>query len=78
MILLAFIAGVFFTVISFAVAYIVLREIIYKYGKVLRGGIENELNKLVDKTTDGTQIVYPDLVKEMFDKEGSTLADNIR
>jgi Fe2+ transport system protein B len=78
MFIIGFFTGLIFGIILFLVAYAIMREIIFKWGKPLGRMLENQLNEYADKTSGATQIVYPDLTTEMFNKEGSTLEDIIK
>lgn len=76
--LIGFLLGFTFCFICFFVAFIILREIIYKYGKPLTRKLENELRLMEDACIDGTQIIEPDYSKEVFNAEASTIEDLIK
>lgn len=77
MFVVGFFCGIVFTFICFVVAYVILRELIFKYGKPIGRMIENQLNQMESKTQEGTEIVFPNHYEEMFNKDGSTLEDNL-
>ena len=76
--IIGFISGVTFTIVSFIVAYIIIDKLIFKYGKQVVRQIENKLNDFDNQTMDKTSIVYPNYTKEVFLQEDSTLEDNLQ
>jgi len=78
MIFIAFFCGFALCLIFFTVSYLVLRELIFKYGKFITRKLENEINLFDEATKEGTEIVYPDNSKEIFDKEDSQIEDLLK
>jgi len=78
MFLLGFILGFMLCFVFFLVSFLTIREIIYKWGKVLRNRVESELNNWEDRTIDKTQIIYPDNSVEIFNKEESKIDDLLK
>lgn len=77
-ILLAFFIGFLACFIFCILAIATIYGVIFKHGTPIRNYIEKKLDDLADKTLDKAEIVYPDLVTETFNKEGSTLSDLIK
>lgn len=75
--IIGFIAGIVFTLVSFIVAYIIIDRLIFRYGKQVVRQIESKLNDCEQQTMDKTSIVYPNYTEEVFLKEDSTLDDNL-
>jgi hypothetical protein len=67
--MIGFILGFSFCFISFCVAYLLLREVILKNGRVIRQRVERELSILEDATKDTTDIVYPDISKDIIESD---------
>lgn len=78
MIFIAFFCGFVLCLIFFTVSYWVLRELIFKYGKFITRKLENEINLFDEATKEGTEIIYPDNSKEIFDKEDSQIEDLLK
>lgn len=78
MIFIAFFCGFALCFIFFIVSYLVLRELIFKYGKFITRKLENEINLFDEATKDGTEIIYPDETREIFDKEDSQIEDLLK
>lgn len=72
-----FLLGFLTCFIFFIVAYITIREIIFKYGKTFVKKIEAEIVRLEDSTKD-TEIIYPNYTQEIFNKENSNLEDLLK
>jgi len=75
---IGFVAGFAFCFIFFMVSYIILREIIYKYGQQIRRRLEHELDGLEEKTKFGTEIIFPDDSKDIFKNEDTTIDDLVK
>ena len=70
MFLLGFIAGIVWVFIGI----LIIREVIFRFGKQISSKIENDIARMHDATIQ-TTIIYPDTTKEIFNKEESNLED---
>lgn len=74
---LGFLLGFIFCFICFLTAYAILRLTLFKWGGKIAYSAEKELGKLQDKLNPGSEIVFPNLVKEAFDNN-ATLEEIIK
>ena len=75
--LLGFIAGMIFLSLSLLLAYNILIEVLFRYGKPIARKIEHSFSVFDQQLKDQTQIIYPNYTEAVFNKEGSTLEDNL-
>jgi hypothetical protein len=76
--LLGFFMGFIFCFFLILLAFIIVREIIFKYGVPIKTIVERALDKFEDKTKNGTTIVFPETTKEIFDETDSKLSDLLK
>lgn len=76
MFIFGFFVGFLACFIFFLVAYAVIKEIIFKYGKTIIKETEDTLNKMGEHVMDKTTIIYPNYTEEAF-KDGDLKLDEI-
>jgi len=76
--LLGFFIGFIFCSFLAITAFIVIKEIMFKYGIPIKHYAERALDNLEEKTKDGTTIVFPETTREIFNKEDSNLSDLLK
>lgn len=73
-----FFSGFMLCFVFFFVSYVVLKKIIFKYGKEIKRKIEKEIYNLEQPCIDGAEILFPDETVEVFKKQDSKLDDLLK
>lgn len=75
--LLGFMLGLFFALGLLIMAYGIIGGVLFHYGKPIARKIEQSFSVFDEQLKDQTQIVYPNYTEAVFQKEDSTLEDNL-
>lgn len=75
---IAFFVGFFTGFSLFFLLFFIVRELIFRHGKFIVRRLEKEINVMYDKTQEGTEIIYPNNSKEIFEKEESKIEDLLK
>jgi predicted permease len=70
-----FLLGFICALVWVFIGYVIIRELLFKYGRKIVNKTEVELNRLENFTQDRTEIVYPKIVQEAF--KGSNSLDEL-